>query len=240
MAVAGTVMTLVFVDDLEAPVLGDGDRHHLERVLRIKWDEEIVASDGSGGHRPCRFGSGGALEPLGPIEHTPAPRPAITVCFAVPKGERPELVVQKLTELGVDRIVPFTSARSVVRWDAARAGRNVERLRRVAREAAMQCHRTRLPSVDELRTFDDVARLPGAALADIGGGAPSLVHPVVLIGPEGGWTADESGRGLPSVALGGHILRAETAAIAAAAALGLLRAGLARPAEGEAGLTEGR
>lgn len=233
-------MTLVFVADLEVPVLEEGDRHHLERVLRIRRDEEIVASDGIGGHRPCRLGTGGGLDPVGPIERTPTPSPALTVCFAVPKGERPELVVQKLTELGVDRIVPFTSARSVVRWDAARAARNVDRLRRVAREAAMQCHRTWLPTVDELRTFEEVAQLPEAALADVGGQAPSLAHPVVLIGPEGGWTAEESGRGLPAVALGEHILRAETAAIAAATALGLLRAGLTVSADGAARLTEGR
>jgi 16S rRNA (uracil1498-N3)-methyltransferase len=233
-------VTLVFVEDLEAPVLGEGDRHHLERVLRIKRDEEIVASDGVGGRRACRLGTGGALDPVGAIERQGSPSPALTVCFAVPKGERPELVVQKLTELGVDRIVPFTSGRSVVRWDTARAARNVERLRRVAREAAMQCHRTWLPTVDELRTFEDVARLPDAALADVGGQAPSLAHPVVLIGPEGGWTAEESGCGLPAVALGEHVLRAETAAIAAAAALGLLRAGLASSAHGGARLTEGR
>jgi 16S rRNA (uracil1498-N3)-methyltransferase len=233
-------VTLVFVDDLEAPVLTEGDRHHLERVLRIKRDEEIVAADGIGGHRPCRLGVGGGLDPLGPIARDPSPSPALTVCFAVPKGERPELVVQKLTELGVDRIVPFTSSRSVVRWDDARAARNVERLRRVAREAAMQCHRTWLPSVDELRTFEQVAELPGAALADVGGRPPSLSHPVVLIGPEGGWTSEEAGRGLPAIALGQHILRAETAAIAAATALGLLRSGLALSADGSDRLTEGR
>lgn len=230
-------MTLVFVDDLGRPAVDDGDRHHLERVLRLRPGDPVVASDGLGGHRACRLGDrgSGVLEPDGEIGLDPAPVPPITICFAVPKGERPELVVQKLTELGVDRIVPFLAARSVVRWDADRAAGNTRRLRRVAREAAMQCHRTRLPVVEDLRTFADVAAEPGAALADGGGDPPSLALPVLLVGPEGGWSPEEAAVDLPRVGLGPHVLRAETAAIAAAVALGLLRAGLALPAG-----TEGR
>jgi 16S rRNA (uracil1498-N3)-methyltransferase len=163
----------------------------------------------------------------------------VTVCFAVPKGERPELVVQKLTELGVDRIVPFTSARSVVRWDPARASGHVARLRRVSREAAMQCNRPWLPVVEELRSFDDVAGLEGAALAVAGGEPPSLRHPVVLVGPEGGWAPEETGRGLGTVGLGPHVLRSETAAMAAATALGLLRAGLVASSDRAPKATQG-
>lgn len=233
-------MTLAFVDDLDRPALGEADGHHLERVLRLRDGEPVTASDGVGGHRPCRFRTGGHLEPAGPVERDPRPAPAVTVCFAVPKGERPELVVQKLTELGADRIVPFVAGRSVVRWDADRAARNVERLRRVAREAAMQCHRTWLPAVDELRTFESVAALPGAALAAADGGPPTLGHPTLLIGPEGGWTPAERDAGLPAVCLGPHVLRVETAAMAAAAALVLLRAGLVASRGPSSSPTEGR
>ena len=74
-----------------------------------------------------------------------APRPKLTIGFALIKGGRPELVVQKLTELGVDAIVPFTAEHSVARWDANRATRHIERLRRVAREAAMQSRQVRIP-----------------------------------------------------------------------------------------------
>ena len=70
--------------------------------------------------------------------------------FAPVKGDRPEWTVQKLTELGVDRIVPLRAARSVVRWDGERGAAAVERLRRVAREAAMQSRRCRLPEVTEM------------------------------------------------------------------------------------------
>ena len=115
----------------------------------------------------------------------PRPDPPITIAFALVKGERPELAVQKLTELGVDRIVPFVAERSVVRWDAAKADRQAARLRAIAREAAMQCRRRWLPEVAELATFAEAAALPGAALADRDGEPPTLARPVVLVGPGG-------------------------------------------------------
>jgi len=134
--------------------------------------------------------------------------------------------VQKLTELGVDRIVPFAAARSVARWDGDRAERHVARLRKVAREAAMQCRRAHLPVVDDVVDFATAAAIPGACLADAGGAPPSLDRAVVLVGPEGGWSDEERSAGLPTVGLGAHVLRAETAALTAGALLGALRAGL--------------
>jgi 16S rRNA (uracil1498-N3)-methyltransferase len=149
------------------------------------------------------------------------------------KGERPEWAVQKLTELGADRIVPFAAARSVVRWDGERASRQADRLRRVAREAAMQCRRTWLPAVEEVATFDGLSARPGAVLADRHGARPTLPRGPVLVGPEGGWSPEELARDLPRMALGDHVLRAETAAVAVAAVLGALRSGLVAPATGE-------
>ena len=213
--------------DLDRPTLGPDDRHHLERVLRLRPGEEVTVCDGRGAWRPCRMGP--ALAPVGPVERDPRPSPPVEVAFALVKGERPEWVVQKLTELGADRIVPFAAARSVVRWDADRAGRHVERLRRVAREAAGQCRRTWLPAVDEVATFDHVAAQPGAVLADQEGSPPWLPEGPVLVGPEGGWGDEELARGLPRMALGPHVLRAETAAVAVGALLAALRAGLVAP-----------
>jgi 16S rRNA (uracil1498-N3)-methyltransferase len=216
----------VFVADVAAPALDDEDRHHLERVLRLRDGEEVTASDGRGGWRACAFVGGGGLLPVAEVEHVPAPSPAITVAFALTKGEKPETAVQKLTELGVDRIVPFAAGRSVARWDADRAARHVARLRKVAREAAMQSRRAYLPVVDEAVDFATVAALRGACMADAGGAPPSLERPVILVGPEGGWTEEERAAGLPAVGLGAHVLRAETAAITAGALLGALRLGL--------------
>jgi 16S rRNA (uracil1498-N3)-methyltransferase len=152
--------------------------------------------------------------------------PTITVAFALLKGERPELVVQKLTELGVDRIVPMVTARCVVRWDGERSQRHRDRLRRVAREAAMQCRRSWLPTVEAVQPFAAVASGPDAVLADDGGGPVDLGRPVVLVGPEGGWAPEEAACGRPAMSLGPHVLRAETAAIAAGALMVAKRAGL--------------
>jgi 16S rRNA (uracil1498-N3)-methyltransferase len=212
-----------FVSALDKPVLAPEDRHHLERVLRLRRGDLVTVSDGAGGWRPCMFGP--VLSPSGPIEREPSPRPPITVAFGVLKGDRPELVVQKLTELGVDRVVPMTTARCVVQWEGERARRHTDRLRRVSREAAMQARRAWLPKVDEVRPFAEVAAWLGAVLAERDGEPVSLDRPVVLVGPEGGWAPEESAAELPKVALGPHVLRAETAAIVAGALLSARRAG---------------
>lgn len=223
-----------FVADVTDPELGSGDRHHLERVLRLRPGEPLTVADGAGRWRLCRFGP--SLEPDGPVEHEVAPSPPITVAFALTKGDRPELVVQKVTELGVDRIVPFVAERSVVRWDADKAHRQLERLRIVAREAAMQSRRAWLPEVVPVATFAEVSGLAGACLADAGGGPPDLRHPVVLIGPEGGWSEREREAPIPVLSLGPGILRSETAAIAAGCLMVALRVGLFAPqSDGHAG-----
>jgi len=214
-----------FVPDPEAPELGDDDLHHLLRVLRVRPGEEVTVSDGAGRCRPCRMGPGGLLEPAGEVVVVPRPRPAVAVGVALTKGDRPEVAVQKLTELGVDRILPFVADRSVARWEGERAVRHVGRLRRVAREAAVQARLTFLPEVADLTDFASVVALPGAARCDRGGGPPGLDRPVLLVGPEGGWSDAERDRGLPVVGLGPTTLRAETAAIAAGALLTALRAG---------------
>jgi len=212
------------VDDIDIPVIDADDRHHLEKVRRLRPGDPVSVTDGRGAWRWCRFGP--ELEADGPVERDPAPDPAITVAFAIVKGERPELVVQKLTELGVDRIVPFVAERSVVRWEPDKAARQAERLRRVAREAAMQSRRTWWPLVDDLGEFADVCRLPGAAGAERGGAPPALSFPTLLVGPEGGWSATERATLPALVGLGPTVLRAETAAISGAALLVGLRSGV--------------
>lgn len=225
----------VFVEDLAALELVPGDAHHLGRVLRLRPGETVGASDGAGRWRACVVaGPAGRdlrLEPAGPVVVEPEPQPAIAVGFSLVKGDRPELVVQKLTELGVDRILPLAAARSVVRWDAERATRGVARLRQVAREAAMQCRRTRLPVLEDLSTVSAAA----AALAGIAGlcdqdgpEVPTLRRPALLVGPEGGWEEAERSCGLPLVGVGPTTLRADTAAIAAAVLLNGLRSATVR------------
>ena len=225
----------VFVADLDQPELTDVDRHHLDRALRLRAGEIVTASDGVGGVRMCRWVAGGALEPDGEVS-TEAPRsPSIGVGFALVKSEKPEWIVQKLTELGVDRILPFAAARSVVQWDGPKASRNLERLRRVSVEAAMQSRQRWLPVVEPVRPFAAVLADGGVVLADADPAAspPALDRPTVLVGPEGGWSDEEraaaDGR---FVRFGASVLRAETAAIAAAVLLSGLRESVVSPAKG--------
>ncbi|HXR53865.1 MAG TPA: RsmE family RNA methyltransferase [Acidimicrobiales bacterium] len=226
------VAAQVFVSDPTAPDVAAEDRHHLIRVLRLAPGELVIAADGSGSLTLCRFtGSGPLLEPTGPVTRHTRPPPAITIGFAPVKGDRPEWVVQKLTELGVDRIVPLVTERSLVVWSGSRADRALERLRKVARQAAAQSRRSWLPEVAEPLALSEFARQVCAAggevaLADRDGQPPSLERPVLAIGPEGGWSEAERELGLARVALGDAVLRAETAAVAAGTLLAGLRLSL--------------
>jgi 16S rRNA (uracil1498-N3)-methyltransferase len=225
----------VFVADLAHPELDGDDGHHLRRVLRLRAGEAVSTSDGAGRWRACTFDGSAVLEPAGPVVEVPTPAPPVTVGFAVPKGDRAEWAVQKLTEIGVDRIIPLVTAHGVVRWDDARAARQRDRLAAVARQAAMQSRRVTLPTVDPPTALaalrDALAGVGGGvALAEPGGAAPSLARPVILVGPEGGWSAEELAGGTATVALAATVLRTETAAVVAGTLLVALRAGLVAPA----------
>ncbi len=212
---------LVYVDDLERPELTDDDHHHFARALRVATGAPIVVGDGAGRWRSARFDR--RPEPLDEIQTQPPPPWPLTVGFAPVKGERPELIVQKLTELGIDEIVVAVTERSVVRWDTDRAEKMRRKLAIVAREACLQSRRLRLPTITgpvDLGVL--LADRPGAVLADPDGAQPDAAHRVVVVGPEGGFTEGER-RSAPAIRLPGHILRAGTAAIVAGTVIGGLR-----------------
>ena len=204
--------------------MADGDRHHLEKALRLRAGDPLVVADGAGSWRPVRFGA--ALDPTGDVAAEPRPAPVLTVGLTPTKGDRPEWAVQKLTELAVDRIVVLRTARSVVRWEGDRVDHHLERLRRISREAAMQSRRVWLPEIIGVHTLADH---PGAVLADPGGRPPSGADHVVLCGPEGGWSDEERAAAPDFIGLGPGVLRAETAAVTAGALLVALRHGVVKP-----------
>lgn len=216
------------VGDGHAILRGDEARH-LAVVLRAVAGDDVSLSDGMGHCWQARVLRAGATEVtfrLGRLRRAPRPQPRLTVVHALPKGHKLDEVVQRLAEIGVDRLVPVRSARSEVQLEPDRAARAVARWRAVALAAAKQSRRAWLLEVA------DIGSLP-MALAHASHGVvlweeatallrdvcpPAGVDEVVLgIGPEGGLTAGEvAAAGLPAASLGQTILRTETAALVAA------------------------
>jgi 16S rRNA (uracil1498-N3)-methyltransferase len=203
----------VFVASLDDPQPDPDDAHHLFRVLRLRDGESVTVSDGAGGWRPTTV-AGGALTPSGPTVFETEPA-RCTVAAAIPKGDRCEWMVQKLTEVGVSEIVFLHCARSVVRWEGDRAEKQLARARRVAREAAMQSRRVWLPVLGGPVAFETAAAIPGAVLAEPDGDRDRRPA-CVIVGPEGGFSAEELAAPMPRVALADTVLRVETAAVVAA------------------------
>jgi 16S rRNA (uracil1498-N3)-methyltransferase len=209
----------VFVESLAAPELSADDEHHLRRVLRIGDCDVITVGDGVGGWVTALLRSDGLSvesEQLNDSE----PRPAIVIS-AIPKGNRPEWIVQKLTEIGATSIGFMDCARNVVRWDTERGSRQVERFRRVAREAAMQSRRLWLPEIRDVVPFSAAATTEGCAIADPDGDRLTGDIDTLLVGPEGGFTGAELDLVARRVALSANVLRVETAAFAGAMLLTL-------------------
>jgi 16S rRNA (uracil1498-N3)-methyltransferase len=222
----------VFADRLDDRITVDGDDgHHLQRARRVRPGEKVTVADGYGRWRAYAVAHSAAgvvdLDAVTLLAHEPPLVPRLTVACSLTKGQKPELAVQKLSELGVDRIVLVEAARSVVHWDDDKVAAACARLERVAREAAMQSRRARIPVVDGPVAPAELAALPGLVVAAPDGVGPErLPRPpagewIVAVGPEGGFDDAELDAfgAAPRLAVGPFVLRAETAAIAAAAAL---------------------
>lgn len=211
----------VLVADVRAPAADDAVAHHLVRVLRLRAGSDVTVTDGAGSWRSCLLDGGGALQPVGDVVAVPRPDPVLTVAVAAPKGDRLDWLVAKATEIGVDRIVMVDAVRSVVKLRAERAPRQLERLRRIASEAAMQSRQVWLPVIDGPVPAASLLADEQVVVAEPGGRRMGAGDMTVAIGPEGGWALEElagvdDGR---RVSLAGNVLRVETAAIAAALAM---------------------
>jgi len=231
-AAAEAVAAHVFSELLDDSITIDGtDGHHLQRVRRLRVGEQVTVADGAGRWRRYAITASepGRLRLVGEsdVAIDPEPVPAVAVAVALTKGTKLEVVVAQLTELGVTRIEPVRARRSVVRWDAARADAATKRLAAVAREAAMQCRRARIPEVVAVGDLADLAGRPGLVVASRDGGpADALALPpggtwTVVVGPEGGFEPGEveSLAATGALALSRYVLRAQTAPVVAAALL---------------------
>jgi 16S rRNA (uracil1498-N3)-methyltransferase len=221
----------------------DGDEGwHAAAVRRLRAGAALWLSDGLGGLAECTVVAAErdrlrlAVDRLARLE-PPAPR--LVVVQALAKGDRGELAVEIMTELGVDEIVPWAASRSVVRWQGDRGDRSLAKWRSTARAAAKQSRRAWLPVVAAAADTNTVAaRIEAAATAVVlhesaaDPLATTTVPPagdlVVVVGPEGGVTPEEltafTAAGATAVRLGRPVLRASTAGAAALAVLSV-RAG---------------
>ena len=207
----------ILVDDVESPELTDDAAHHVLRVLRVGAHEPVTVTDGHGRWRTCHIADA-TFRAIGDVVAFPRDHVPCTIAVAVPKRDRPEWLVQKATELGIDRIVFLHAERSVVRWDGERAERHRARLAAVAAEALMQSRRVWLPEIAGPFPAADV--LPEGVAAEPGGRAVAVTDRLIAIGPEGGWTPDELALAQDRVELSDAILRIETAALVACAEMG--------------------
>lgn len=217
-------------------VTGD-EAHHAVAVRRLRVGEQVVLTDGEGRSITGSVASTGkrvfGVE-VGSVVSVDRPAPAFTVVQALPKGERGELAVEVLTEVGVDVVVPWAASRSVAVWKGERAVKSHARWQATAREAGKQSRRSWLPTVTPLASTDSVRDLvadadlavvlhEGATVPLTGVDVPAAGRVVVVVGPEGGIAPDElallEAAGAVTVRLGDEVLRTSTAGVVAVAAL---------------------
>ena len=236
-------MPKFFIDPAEADesrILLQGDNAvHISKTLRMRPGEELTVCDGANTDYRCRIlrVTPGEVE-TEVLSSSPCPgepKLVLTLCVALPKSDKLELVVQKAVELGVSRILVFRSGYCVPDPDEKSFSKRLLRLERIAREAAGQSLRGRIPSVEGLCSFEEMlSRTAGCDMPLFfyeQGGTPlrTLLDSrpygtaAAVIGPEGGFSPEEHHRaadaGFLTAHLGARILRCETAAITAAAAV---------------------
>jgi 16S rRNA (uracil1498-N3)-methyltransferase len=222
----------------ELLVDGDEGRHAVE-VLRLAPGEQVRVGDGHGTVAEgavVSAGLDGLRVAVSARFEVPAQTPEFVLVQALPKGDRGPLAVDLATELGVDRIVPWTAARCVTRWRDDRVAKGVAKWRAAARAASKQSRRPRLPEVTEPMTTREVCGLLADTdlavvlherarrqLAELD--IPQTGTVAVVVGPEGGLTDGEvvafRAAGAQAVRLGAEVLRTSTAGAAALAALSM-------------------
>jgi 16S rRNA (uracil1498-N3)-methyltransferase len=218
--------------------LPDDQAHHARDVLRMKIGDEVELFTAAGQTAAAVIAEITATGVIATVQEVREPSSTfrLTIASAIPKGARADWMIEKLSELGVDRFVPLSTARSVVHPE----GKNkIERWQRLAAESAKQSRRVGVMEIETLTSLADVltslSSSTAAYLSTAAGARPpaAILHPpssslCLLVGPEGGWDDAElarfAERHLTPITLGGTILRVETAAIAAAAVVAALRA----------------
>ncbi|ARD49785.1 16S rRNA (uracil(1498)-N(3))-methyltransferase [Sporosarcina sp. P37] len=158
---------------------------------------------------------------------------SVTIACGLPKGDKLDWITQKGTELGMSRLIPFAASRSIVKWDAKKGGKRIERLQKIAKEAAEQCHRNKVPEISSVQSVKQLiastASFDIKLFADEEDAKSDVPHKIadrlknvhpgqtiaVVFGPEGGLAREEAAllqeAGFLPASLGPRILRTETA-----------------------------
>jgi len=218
-------------------VLDGPEGHHGATVKRVGVGEQVLLADGVG------HGAGAIVESVGPgelhlrvqaITLQPQPDSRLVLVQALAKGDRDEQAIEAATELGVDEVVPWQAARSVVIWRGERAARSLRKWESIVLAAAKQSRRTRVPVVSEPANHQAVIQRIGeaslalvlheeASLSLAGLELPPSGDVVLIVGPEGGISPDELSvfvaAGAVMVRLGSNILRSSSAGPAALAVM---------------------
>lgn len=223
----------LFSED-EITIAGD-DVHHIVNVMRAKEGEQILVSDGAGRTVRARLSALSAKEVKAQVveiltEQTELPV-RVTIGQGLPKGEKMEWILQKGTELGAYSFLPFSSERTIVKLDAKKEAKKLERWRKIIKEAAEQSHRAVLPQLLSPASFREVLQQAhpytrcaiayekedGVALHQLLETMQADDSLLILVGPEGGFSREEvslaQAEGFLPVSLGPRILRTETASL---------------------------
>ncbi|WP_010247846.1 16S rRNA (uracil(1498)-N(3))-methyltransferase [Acetivibrio cellulolyticus] len=223
----------VFDDNIN--ITGE-DYNHIKKVLRLKCEEIVTLSDGIGNEYVAEikdFGDGFVhTKVIESYKNTTEPPIKVTLYQGLPKSDKMDFIIQKSVELGISRIVPVLTERTVVRLDSEKdAAKKCERWNRISQEAAKQCNRGIIPKIEVPISFKEAIKkvhdvplslIPYEkesknSLKQILKSVGDISEVSVFIGPEGGFTEQEIEEavncGLSSVTLGPRILRTETAGI---------------------------
>ena len=236
---AGPPVFLVPPGELTAGVmtLTGPEGHHAAAVRRLRAGERADVSDGAGILAEgvvTGVGKDSVTLDIRALHAVPPPQPRLIVAQALPKGDRGELAVELMTEVGVDAVIPWSAERSITRWQAERGAKALAKWRATAREAAKQSRRAWLPEITDPATTAALARRVATAACAIvlEADAPAKLHELPLpesgdillvVGPEGGISPAERAAlrdaGAIEARLGPTVLRTSTAGAAAAAIL---------------------
>ncbi|HEU5139874.1 MAG TPA: 16S rRNA (uracil(1498)-N(3))-methyltransferase [Bacillales bacterium] len=226
-------------------VLNGDNARHISRVMRMKAGDSIICCGPDGNCAVCQIQEMSSddvtvsvQEFLDEIAELPV---HVTIAQGLPKGDKLDLIVQKGTELGASHFQPFEAERSIVKWDRKKRQKKTERLRKIAKEAAEQSHRSQIPTVDEPVRFQEVLSKSSqydqkifayeeAAKASESKNFPQVLQRMdpassilIVIGPEGGFSEAEADllkdSGFFGCGFGPRILRTETAALYALSAI---------------------